>query len=76
MRTDAELDITGDACPMTFVRTRLALDRLQAGQTLRVRLHGAEPRLNVPRTAVELGHQVVTTHDGADGVTELVLRKG
>ena len=76
MRTDAELDITGEACPMTFVRTRLALDRLQAGETLRVRLRGAEPRLNVPRTALEQGHQVLMTQDGADGITELVLRKG
>ncbi|NVN12548.1 sulfurtransferase TusA family protein, partial [Nguyenibacter vanlangensis] len=44
--TDSEtaiLDITGETCPMTFVRTRLALDRLPAGGRLRVRLRGAVP---------------------------------
>ena len=76
MATDAELDITQDVCPMTFVRTRLALDRMAAGQTLRVRLRGDEPRLNVPRTARELGHQVLETAALPGDVTELVLRKG
>lgn len=69
------IDITGDVCPMTFVRTRLALDRLSAGQILQVRLRGEEPRRNVPQTAEALGHQVVALHDAPDGTAELVIRK-
>jgi len=45
---DRELDITGEICPMTFVRTRLALDRMRPGETLLVRLRGEEPLRNVP----------------------------
>src|SRR4051794_25380655 len=37
---DRELDITAETCPMTFVRTRLALDRMAAGETLLLRLRG------------------------------------
>jgi tRNA 2-thiouridine synthesizing protein A len=74
--TPQTLDITGEVCPMTFVRTRLALDRLAPGQTLLVLLRGEEPRLNVPRTAVAQGHQVLSQEDGADGVTRLLLRRG
>ena len=48
-----EIDITSDICPMTFVRTRLALDRMTPGETLLVRLRGEEPLRNVPRTATE-----------------------
>jgi tRNA 2-thiouridine synthesizing protein A len=70
------LDITHEVCPMTFVRTRLALDRLAPGQLLLVLLRGEEPRLNVPRTAVAQGHQVLSQEDGADGVTRLLLRRG
>ncbi len=44
----ADLDITRELCPMTFVHTRLALDRLPSGDVLRVRLRGEEPRRNVP----------------------------
>jgi len=73
---DLEIDITGELCPMTFVRTRLALDRMQAGQVLLVRLRGEEPRLNVPRTAAEQGHEVLAAENETDGTTVLLIRKG
>ena len=71
----AILDITRDVCPMTFVRTRLALDRLAPGSLLLVRLRGEEPRRNVPRTAAELGHAVLSLTDEADGTALLLLQK-
>lgn len=61
---------------MTFVRTRLALDRLSSGQILLVRLSGTEPRRNVPRTAIEQGHVLLQQTDLPDGTTELLLQKG
>lgn len=73
---DQHLDITRDVCPMTFVRTRLALDRLMPGQMLRVHLSGEEPKRNVPRTAIEQGHVVVSQTDNSDGTTDLLLRRG
>jgi TusA-related sulfurtransferase len=73
---DLEIDITQDVCPMTFVRTRLALDRMQPGQILLVRLRGEEPLRNVPRTAEEQGHAVLSLDNGGDGVSVLRLRRG
>ena len=73
---DATLDITAETCPMTFVRTRIALDRLAAGGVLRVQLRGDEPRRSVPAAAAELGHAVLAAETGADGVTVLLIRKG
>lgn len=73
---DSLLDVSAETCPMTFVRTRLALDRLAEGQTLLVRLRGAEPRGSVPRTAVEQGHALLAVHDEADGTTLVLLRRG
>ncbi len=61
---------------MTFVRTRLALDRLAPGQTLLVALRGDEPLRNVPRTAQEQGHEVLSLETGPDGVSRLLLRRG
>jgi TusA-related sulfurtransferase len=72
---DRELDITGEICPMTFVRTRLALDRMASGETLMVRLRGEEPLRNVPRTAREQGHEVLSLETDADGISRLLLRK-
>ncbi|MFT8244292.1 sulfurtransferase TusA family protein [Roseomonas sp. BN140053] len=73
---DQHIDITRDICPMTFVRTRLALDRLQPGAVLLVELRGEEPARNVPRTALEQGHAVLRQEAGPDGVTRLWLRRG
>ncbi len=73
---DRELDITRELCPMTFVRTRLALDGMAPGQTLLVRLKGDEPLRNVPRTAKEQGHEVLSLETTDDGVSLLLLRRG
>lgn len=73
---DQVLDISNEVCPMTFVRTRLALDRMAPGQVLLVKLRGDEPLRNVPRTATEQGHQVLSLDAGPDGVSLLRLRRG
>ncbi len=73
---DLSIDITQQRCPMTFVRTRLALDRLLPGQVLAVLLKGEEPRRNVPATATEQGHEVIDQSQQADGSTLVLIRKG
>lgn len=59
---------------MTYVRVRLALDRMQPGQILEVELKGDEPARNVPATVIEQGHEVVDLHAGE--ITRLRIRKG
>ncbi|MBF0624349.1 MAG: sulfurtransferase TusA family protein [Magnetococcales bacterium] len=55
---DAEIDITGEVCPMTFVKIKLTLETMLAGQVLVIRLRGDEPLRNIPRTLREDGHRV------------------
>ncbi|HEY4042930.1 MAG TPA: sulfurtransferase TusA family protein [Rhodopila sp.] len=71
-----EIDITNDICPMTFVRTRLALDKMAPGETLLVTLKGEEPLRNVPRTATEQGHEILSLETGTDGISRLLIRRG
>ena len=70
------LDITGEVCPMTFVRTRIALDRLPAESVLEVLLCGEEPLENVPRSAAELGYQVdpPEPHPPGSGIWRITIR--
>lgn len=70
------IDITGEVCPMTFVRTRLALDKMAPGETLLVKMKGAEPLSNVPRSAAEQGHQILSLETDKQGVSHLLLRRG
>ncbi len=70
-----ELDLRGEVCPFTFVRTRLALEEMPLGATLRVRVDHEPARRNVPRSAAEWGQEVVgVTEDGAHWVIEIVKR--
>ena len=50
------LDITALTCPMTWVRTKLELERMAAGEALEVRCRPGEALENVPRSAREAGH--------------------
>ncbi len=54
------LDITKDHCPMTMVKVKLKLAQMAKGDTLDVLLTGKEPHENVPRTAREHGHEVLS----------------
>ncbi len=75
LTTDATLDITGETCPMTYVRVRLALDRMSSGQTLLVVLAGDDPLRNVPRMARQQGHAVLSDTIDQHGAMRLVLQK-
>jgi TusA-related sulfurtransferase len=69
-----KLDITGDHCPMTFVKVKLALAGMASGEELDVALAEGEPLNNVPRTVTEQGHQVLSTHQEG-GVHHILIRK-
>ncbi len=69
---DQTIDITGEVCPMTFVRTKLRLERMQPGEVLDVRLRGEEPLRNVPRAAREEGHIILgIIADGNDHIVTI-----
>ena len=44
---------------MTFVRTKLLIERMASGATAEIRLNAGEPLANVPRAVQELGHEIL-----------------
>lgn len=64
---DAELDLAGEVCPFTFVRTRLALEALPIGGVLRVVVDHEPAAKNVPRSAREWGQEVLAVTALGDG---------
>lgn len=71
---DATIDITREVCPMTYVRVKLAVEALEEGATLEVLLRGSEPLLNVPQSAREDGHEILSLQPLDDGTARLLLR--
>jgi tRNA 2-thiouridine synthesizing protein A len=75
------LNLCGEICPFTFVRTKLALEALPIGAVLRVIVdHGPAIR-NIPRSAAEWGQEVLGVADlgglagAAPGTWAIDLRK-
>ena len=77
--TNYFIDITSDFCPITFVKTKLMIEKIGSGDRLEVRLKGAEPLQNVSRSVTELGHRLlsVNAEEGEDssGLYRLVIEK-
>jgi TusA-related sulfurtransferase len=70
------VDITDVVCPVTFVKTKVALEELEEGEILQVHLNDGEPVQNVPRSVKDEGHKVLKLRDNGDGTYELYVRKG
>jgi TusA-related sulfurtransferase len=73
---DAKVDITTVVCPVTFVKTKVALEELDDGQVLEVRLNAGEPIQNVPRSLKDEGHKVTNVTQSEDGTFLLTVVKG
>lgn len=70
------LDVTGEHCPMTFVKTKIALNKLQKGDVLTVKLLEGEPLENVPRSAKEQGFNVLFVKESeTPGVYNIEIEK-
>lgn len=54
------IDITTDVCPLTFVKTKLLLEKMPSGAVAKVRLKGVQPLDNVPRSVKAHGHDVIS----------------
>lgn len=76
MKADGFLDITDVVCPMTFVKTAVALEDLNDGQILELRLNDGEPIQNVPRSLKDEGHKVLRLTGNADGTFTILVEKG
>ena len=68
--------VTAVVGPMTFVKARVALDDLEAGQVLSIRISDGEPIRNVPRSLKDDGHSVLGLSDNGDGTYDLLVKKG
>jgi len=70
-----KLDITKEHCPMTFVKTKIEMSKLQPGDLLEVLLTEGEPLENVPRSAREQGYNVLEVSHIQGQVHRVIIQK-
>ena len=72
---DDTVDITDVVGPVTFVKAKVALEELDEGQILAIRMNDGEPVQNVPRSIKEEGHQILKLNANEDGTYTLIVKK-
>jgi TusA-related sulfurtransferase len=72
------LDITSDICPLTMVKAKLLIERMQVGDVASIRLNSGEPLDNVPRTLRDHGHEIIgiEPENTTGSIFLLLVRKG
>ncbi|MBT9174189.1 MAG: hypothetical protein DDT21_02600 [Syntrophomonadaceae bacterium] len=75
MQPSKTLDIINDSCPITFVKTKLALECLPAGDILEILLNSGEAVKNVPRSLRAEGHKVAVLEKQTDGTYRMLVEK-
>ncbi len=73
---DREVDLRGEVCPYTFLKSKLALESLATGDVLRVIVDNPTSAQDVPRSLAGAGHAVLAVESPAAGLWTIVVRKG
>ena len=76
IQIDKEIDIRGEVCPYTFVKTKLALEAMSSGQVLRVIIDHLPATDNVPRSLKGEGNEVLTVSQINETDWQITARKG
>jgi TusA-related sulfurtransferase len=72
---DQELDLRGEVCPYTFVKTKLALEMMYLGEVLKVTVDHLPAVENVPRSVAGEGHQVLEVGQISSSDWVIVIQK-
>ena len=72
---DDTVDITDVVCPTTFVKAKVAIDELEDGEVIAIRMNDGELVQNVPRSIKEEGHQILKLVNNEDGTYNLIVKK-
>jgi len=73
IKIDDTVDITDVVCPVTFVKAKVALEELEDGEVLAVKMNDGEPVQNVPRSIKEEGHQILKLEENEDGTYSITV---
>ena len=59
VKSSLVMDLRGIECPLNFVKTKIQLEKMKAGEILEVWLDPGEAIESVPKSVIEEGHEIV-----------------
>ena len=75
IKVDRTLDIRGEVCPLTFVRSKLAIEKMAVGEVLEIIVDHPPAAVNVPRSMEREGQTVLKLERAGDAEWRLFVRK-
>lgn len=75
VNVDVELNLKGEVCPYTFVKSKLELEEMEPGQVLRVVVDHLPAVENVPRSMKNEGQEVLGVEKLNDTDWAITIRK-
>lgn len=75
VKYDKELDIRGEVCPFTFVKSKLVLEQMETGQVLRVIVDYKPSAESVPKSMKEEGQEVICVNQLSENTWEILIKK-
>lgn len=75
VKPDQELDLRGEVCPYTFVKSKLALEMLDSGNVLRVLFDHKPAVKNVSGSMENEGHAILSKGDVSAGLWQVTIKK-
>ena len=70
-----KLNLKGEVCSMTFVKTKLAIENLNSGERIKVIFNSSEAKINVPKSLKELNYKVITINDIDENNFYIIIEK-
>ncbi len=70
-----QLDLRGEVCPYTFVKTKLKLEEIEENSILEVILDHEPAVKDVPRSVKEEGHEVLGVEKIGENLWKIIIRK-
>ncbi len=70
------LDLLGVCCPMNFVRSKLAIEKIKPGERIEILLDDGEPIVNVTRSLKDEGHKILKVDPENGHFRVLVEKRG
>lgn len=72
---DRTLDLRGEVCPYTLLKTKLAIEEMSEGQVLEVVLDHRQAVDDVPKGLRYEGHEVLSVQATSSSTWRVVVRK-
>ena len=68
------LDLTKYKCPITFVKAKIALEKLQKNESLIIKINEGEDLNNMPESLKEIGFKIIKKKKLQKNIAEIIIK--